>query len=44
MSSSSPLAVELALLNLIKEELEEASLVDIKKVLVEEVEGNLKVG
>ena len=27
-----------------KEELEEASLVDIKKVLVEEVEGNLKVG
>ena len=27
-----------------KEELVEASLVDIKKVLVEEVEGNLKVG
>ena len=27
-----------------KEELQEASLVDIKKVLVEEVEGNLKVG
>ena len=27
-----------------KEELEEASLVDIKKVLVEEGEGNLKVG
>ena len=27
-----------------KEELEEASLVDIKKVLVEEVEGNLKGG
>ena len=26
-----------------KEELQEASLVDIKKVLVEEVEGNLKV-